>query len=210
MTSILVSRYHIKKPHALFGECDFLCFVSKNPYNHCLYKIRNYGFLKDEHGFQPSQEIFELRAKQQDTQNQNPNEKIIQDDISWTKNNFYLDPYYIKSGIRSAIRAKKLDVVECLLPFVNARDDESEFLQVACESGHVGMVNLLIPHSNPKANHSACFRVAIIKGHLDVVNCLWGVVDVAGALAWFKENTEMFIDLKAVNERLKIEEKKNI
>ena len=98
--SILVSRHHIKKSHALFGECDFLCFVSKNLYNHCLYKIRNYGFLKDEHGFQPSQEIFELRAKQQDTQNQNPNEKIIQDDISWDNNNFYLGVlnYKDKSG----------------------------------------------------------------------------------------------------------------
>ena len=49
--TILVSRHHIKKSHALYRECDFLCFVTKNLYNHCLYHIRNYGFFKDDHGF---------------------------------------------------------------------------------------------------------------------------------------------------------------
>ena len=86
--SILVSRHHIKKSHALFSECDFLCFVSKNLYNHCLYKIRNYGFLKDEHGFQPSQEIFELREKEQNIKNQNIQESNLKEDIIWTKITF--------------------------------------------------------------------------------------------------------------------------
>lgn len=62
--TILVNRQHIKNTHALWQECDFLCLVAKNLYNHCLYQIRQYSFLQDDHCFSVSEET-ELYRQQQ-------------------------------------------------------------------------------------------------------------------------------------------------
>src|SRR5690606_6737827 len=55
--TVLVHRTHIKKTHKLFKECDFLCLVSKNLYNTCLYQIRQFGFLQENHNFVVSPEV---------------------------------------------------------------------------------------------------------------------------------------------------------
>lgn len=75
-------------------------------------------------------------------------------------------------ALQGAARAGQLDIIEILLPYSDAKSDDSLALRLAAKCGHFECVERLLPHVDPKAGGSRALGQAAGNGHLAVAELL--------------------------------------
>lgn len=78
------------------------------------------------------------------------------------------------------------NIIEILLPYSDAKYNDSLALGLAADNGHLECVALLLPHSDPKARASDAFGKAAGNGHLEIVKLLLPRSNVAESMALFR------------------------